>query len=75
MSTSFAVNAKEKTTLHIHVAMVVSLWLALHQLHSKIFVNQFMHNALTMHKVVDEQELYHWYKEVVLPVNSNSLIT
>ena len=39
--------------------LLIDLGIALHQLHGEIFVLQFMHNALTMHQVVDKQESFH----------------
>ena len=56
---SFVVDTDEKATLHIHLTLIVDLRIALHQLHSEILVIQFMHNALTVHQVVDEQESFH----------------
>ena len=58
-SDSIVVNVDEKATLHIHLALIVGLRISLHQLHSEVLVVQFMHNALTMHKVVDEQQSFH----------------
>ena len=39
------------------------LRITLHQLNGEIFVVQFMHNALTVHQVVDEQESFHCWKK------------
>ena len=58
-SLSFVIDSDEKATLHIHLALIVDLRIALHQLHSEIFFVQFMDNTLTVNQVVDEQELFH----------------
>ena len=44
---------------HIHLSLLIGLWIPLHQLDRKILVVQFMHNALTMHEVVDEKQSFH----------------
>ena len=50
-----------------YIALIVGLWIALHQLHSEILVVQFVHDTLTMHQVVDEQESFHGWTETPVP--------
>ena len=56
---SFGVDPNKKTTFHVHLPLLIDLGIALPQLHGEILVLQFMHNALTMHQVVDEQKSFH----------------
>ena len=52
-----------KSTLHIHLSLLINLRIALHQLNSEILVVEFMNDALTMHQVVDKQESFHRCKK------------
>jgi len=58
--TSLGIDTDKKPTFHIHIALLIDhLRIALHQLNSEVFVVQFVHNTLAMHKVVDEQQSFH----------------